>query len=98
MGETSPDKRKYIYFIIFRKRHFSVISELPIRGTSTHIPANDGMHSIPTFAASDSRIKCSRSCIAEFQIKDCRLAAENKVNMFIKYICPLPYPIFVIPQ
>jgi hypothetical protein len=60
---------------------FPVISELPIRGISANISANDGIHSIATFAASKSSLKGSRSCIAEFQTKDCRLAADNKVNI-----------------
>jgi len=77
---------------------FPIISELPIRGTSTHISANDGKHSIPTLVASKSRIKDSRSYIAELQTKNCRLAVDYKVNKFIKFICPLPYPIFVIPN
>lgn len=77
---------------------FPIISELPIRGTSARASVNDGMHSIPTFAAFKPRIKGSCSCIAEFQTKHCRLAANNKVNTFIKHICPLSYPIFVIPK
>jgi hypothetical protein len=73
-------KEKIFTLLYSKSGTFPVISELPIRGISTNISANDGIHSIATFAASKSRIKGSRSCIAEFQIKDCRLAADNKVN------------------